>query len=352
MALLLLGLGVPAGAQDPVLLNCPVANCTANDLVTSISLMAVAPDPTCDDTNDTFTVQIVHDLDSQGGSTKYDIGIYVANDADESACWTDILGAEDSGWSDLGEMDACKDVGGTDMVTHTEVYTVPCLDEDSDGEIDPIVVYQSWSNNDDQVEMCTVNNVIEGTAAKCRMTVTPETMVSVPYCGDGEVDEEQGEECDDGNDNNADECDNNCMIVDIAECGDGELDDGEECDDGGQVDGDGGCQANCQLPICGDDILDDYDPYNEECDDGGNLDGDGCRNDCTIEMCGDDILDPQEQCDDGNLVNGDGCDDNCDLEEPPGEEPVPTLGEWGLILFGLLLAAMGALLVRRRPLFE
>ena len=93
----------------------------------------------------------------------------------------------------------------------------------------------------------------------------------LPVCGDGMVD--AGEECDDGNTVDADGCQADCMscpvcgdgILDAAKvrrrqphrcrrlpgrlhelpiCGDGILDDGEECDDGNNIDADG-CQADC-----------------------------------------------------------------------------------------------------------
>lgn len=52
------------------------------------------------------------------------------------------------------------------------------------------------------------------------------------------------EECDDGNTENGDGCDENCMIEPF--CGDGMLDEGEACDDGNMTDGDG-CSANCTI---------------------------------------------------------------------------------------------------------
>ena len=64
------------------------------------------------------------------------------------------------------------------------------------------------------------------------------------YCGDGMVN--GGEECDDGNTNNADNCTNLCQIVDG--CGDGNIDAGELCDDNNVVSGDG-CSATCMPDI-------------------------------------------------------------------------------------------------------
>jgi len=64
-------------------------------------------------------------------------------------------------------------------------------------------------------------------------------------------------------------------------CGDGEINqDWEQCDDGNNVDGDG-CSAECTIePYCGDgEINQDW----EQCDDGNNVDGDGCSAQCSLE---------------------------------------------------------------------
>ncbi len=89
-------------------------------------------------------------------------------------------------------------------------------------------------------------------------------------------------------------------------CGDGNLDSGEQCDDGNDNDADG-CRNDCTLPSCGDGILDD----GEQCDDGNDINTDTCRNDCTAPICGDGILDDGEQGDDGNSLDGDGCSSSC-----------------------------------------
>ena len=76
------------------------------------------------------------------------------------------------------------------------------------------------------------------------------------------------------------------------------LDSGEECDDGNNDNADA-CQGNCRLPVCGDGIKDD----DEECDDGNNSNADGCQGDCKLPVCGDGIKDDNEECDDGNTVD-------------------------------------------------
>ena len=51
-----------------------------------------------------------------------------------------------------------------------------------------------------------------------------------------------GRECDDGNSENADSCDNTCNKT---ACGDGLLQAGEQCDDKNRINGDG-CSTNCK----------------------------------------------------------------------------------------------------------
>ena len=80
-----------------------------------------------------------------------------------------------------------------------------------------------------------------------------------PFCGDGELDEDLGEQCDDGNNDNGDGCSSTCQIESTRYCGDGILDEdlGEECDDGNNNDGDG-CSANCQIEENGDEEIPEF----------------------------------------------------------------------------------------------
>jgi len=63
-----------------------------------------------------------------------------------------------------------------------------------------------------------------------------------PECGDGDLNETAGEECDEAGQTPT--CDDDCTFV---HCGDGNVneDAGEECDDGNNDDGDG-CASDCQ----------------------------------------------------------------------------------------------------------
>jgi len=297
---------VPASAA-PQALACPTANCTASDLQVlnqQASAYAGNGNGTCTGPGDTIDIQVSHTLDTQGGSTKYDIGLYVNRDGGLlDDCWVDILETgNSSGSSNLGEQDACRDLDGDDQVTHSMIVTVPCVDDlPPFGELDPVTVWQSWANNDGQVTSCTHANVIEGTEAKCAVQLSVPG-VNVPgSCGDGNV--SGGEQCDDGNTTNGDGCSATCQLED---CGDGNLDAGEQCDDGNVLNNDG-CSAACRNEVCGDGVVQSF--LSESCDDGNTLDGDGCSARCQVE--------------------------------------VPTVGEWGLGALGVLLLAAGALAVRR-----
>ena len=189
-------------------------------------------------------------------------------------------------------------------------------------------------------------------------------------CGDGILDVDKGEECDDGNVRNGDGCSSTCLwercgngVVDVDEecddgntlggdgcgpnctierCGNGILDQGEICDDGNNISGDG-CSANClSTETCGNGVVDIA--LGERCDDGNNTDGDGCSADCrTNERCGNGVVDGDlgEVCDDGNNVSGDGCSADCLSEETcgngyldlsKGEECEPSLPIRGELL--------------------
>ncbi len=162
-------------------------------------------------------------------------------------------------------------------------------------------------------------------------------------CGNGVIDPEMGEECDEGAGNGEGACSIDCRergcgdgVVDGAEqcdrgaensnegtctlfcalamCGDGFVAaDEEQCDDGvdnkDKPDGMGGCSTDCLLlATCGDGVLDSE---SEDCDDGNLDDGDGCPSTCRLPFCGDGVIDPGEACDDGNLDNTDACPGSC-----------------------------------------
>jgi cysteine-rich repeat protein len=102
------------------------------------------------------------------------------------------------------------------------------------------------------------------------------------YCGDGKTQSALSEQCDDGNRNLDDDCDNDCRWIALPECGDGIVQEAYEiCDDGdaNSMNPNAVCRLNCVPQRCGDGILDDF---VEECDDGNNVNGDGCTSVCTL----------------------------------------------------------------------
>jgi cysteine-rich repeat protein len=136
-------------------------------------------------------------------------------------------------------------------------------------------------------------------------------------CGNGIVEEELDEMCDEGDVVPLDGCSADCRSTE--ECGNGVVDPiaGEACDDGNTEDGDL-CHSDCTNPTCGDGFWDPM--FDEECDDGdANGDAvDGCRTNCRVAHCGDHVTDTGEVCDDGNLVAGDQCTPDCGSDESCG----------------------------------
>ncbi|MBA3549878.1 MAG: DUF4215 domain-containing protein [Nannocystis sp.] len=180
----------------------------------------------------------------------------------------------------------------------------------------------------------TVQPTVDTTAGTTGMTSTEPTQV----CGDGVV--QSGEECDDGNADDADACtpvckhatcgdgfvqvgveecddgngDDTDMCTSVCEkavCGDGQVHAGiEECDLGDMEDTDGACSDDCLLILCGDGVV----QAGEECDDNNNDDTDMCTSLCKHAVCGDSIVQiDNEECDDGNLVQTDACINTCKL---------------------------------------
>ncbi len=125
-------------------------------------------------------------------------------------------------------------------------------------------------------------------------------------CGDGLVDADAGETCDDGNVVFGDGCDGNCHLE--FTCGNGICEEGagEAC---------GLCPSDC-CPNCGDGQVDEV--WGETCDDGNRISGDGCSRGCQDEdgepTCGNGIWEIGEECEDGNTDEADGCSPDCQLE--------------------------------------
>jgi cysteine-rich repeat protein len=136
--------------------------------------------------------------------------------------------------------------------------------------------------------------------------------VAEAFCGNAEV--ERGEVCDDGvNDGAYGRCEPSCLDWG-PRCGDYVTNGPEVCDDGNTEDGDG-CNADCLgYRTCGNGIVE----QGEVCDDGNVENWDGCSSTCeSNETCGNGIIDVREACDDGNTDGDVGdCNEDCsDLVE-------------------------------------
>jgi len=204
----------------------------------------------------------------------------------------------------------------------------------------------------------------------CEQVDAPEEceLVAPPACGDGSINLDPPEACDDGNTVPGDGCSGGCIVepywecptagapcVSTIVCGDGAVGPGEACDDANTAAGDG-CADDCKsvemghrcrfegMPcervfLCGDGILDP----NEGCDDGGVEPADGCDARCRMEVgfkcegspsgctptvCGDSVAEGAESCDDGNDTPFDGCTDRCQAE-PQCESGQPCTSSCG-----------------------
>lgn len=142
-------------------------------------------------------------------------------------------------------------------------------------------------------EQCDDGNseAADGCENDCTITVA---------CGNGRIEPRGGEQCDDANTVAGDGCDEVCVRE---ECGNARVQTGEQCDAGGPT---ASCDADCTLAECGDALVNVA--AGETCDEGG--DTETCDRDCTDPACGDglDNAAAGEQCDGGGdtpLCNAD-----------------------------------------------
>ncbi len=125
----------------------------------------------------------------------------------------------------------------------------------------------------------------------------PVVCIRSGICGNGV--REGTEQCDDGNEDNTDDCIDSCKS---SVCGDGFVaTDVEQCDDKNSVNTDA-CTTLCKIPVCGD----GFKQAEEQCDDGDSDETNTCTTLCKNPVCGDGFKQGSEQCDSG-LQNGAQC---------------------------------------------
>ena len=195
-----------------------------------------------------------------------------------------------------------------------------------------------------------------GCGALC--VATGPVTIDTSKCGDGTLDQDKSEQCDDGNKNSGDGCNELCQLEanwkcpnpgkpceDQRKCGNGVLTSDEACDDNNTDSGDG-CSSDCKTvepgyqcrvpgkhctPLCGDGKI----TGSEKCDDGNDKSDDGCSSTCQIEPgatcpdvgkpciqaeCGNGKVEAGELCDAGKDKNGlfygdgKGCSKTCTKE--------------------------------------
>ena len=136
-------------------------------------------------------------------------------------------------------------------------------------------------------------------------------------CGDGVLDTEAGEECDDGNAESGDGCEP--ITCEFSCSSSDECDDGDSCTPGDT------CTVDhvCQRGLPSDDLT--------TCT-SSELEEEGvCRSgQCVDANCGNMRMDPGEDCDDGNDDDTDGCRVNCRFtceEDPQCDDGLPCNGQ-------------------------
>jgi fibro-slime domain-containing protein len=229
-------------------------------------------------------------------------------------------------------------------------------------------------------ETCDPPNPGNGCGNDCKAEdgwrCTPGSCKKLPSCGDGIVQPDMGEKCDQGAHQGSPGCSDDCKTMDgsctctpgqacvcqTPVCGDSKVQVGEKCDDGnGPYPG---CSDTCQLesgytcpfagapcvPECGDGIL--VKPA-EQCDPKSSVPNvaKACNDDCSVKpgwmcddsgcsetVCGNGKVEGSEGCDPNAKNNdlGDGCTATCMAEPtcPPGGGGCTTKCGDGLILSG------------------
>jgi cysteine-rich repeat protein len=211
-----------------------------------------------------------------------------------------------NGVVDVTVGESCERAAADDAWCRTDCVSVRCGDGVLDKEA--FEVCDEGVHNSDKPD------------ARCRPNCQPQR------CGDGVRD--SGEICDDGNRLNGDHCSSDCMSDET--CGNGVVDTaaGESCDPGNGRSA-AWCRSNCVSVRCGDGVI-DGDSF-ERCDDGAlnsNAPDAPCRPNCQPQRCGDGVRDSGEVCDDGNARSGDACAADCLSDETCGNGVVDAaIGE-------------------------
>ncbi len=250
--------------------------------------------------------------DADAGDSDDDDSSGADDDADDDSSADDDSGDDAD---DTTDDDDTTDAGADDDVMDDDVspdggLMMSCsADEDcddgnlcngSEGCIENACVAGSRADEGTQCELADAEGNHYCIAGNC----------TASRCGDGILDTDAEEVCDDGNTDDGDGCENDCTYscVEDAECDDSNFCNGDEscgedhycvagtnAADGLDCGTDRSCNAGRCVPIgCGDGVV----SSTEQCDDSNLEDGDGCDSDCTF------TCEADEECNDLNACNG------------------------------------------------
>ena len=224
-----------------------------------------------------------------------------------SDCLTIIAFCGDGSLQSIEDCD--EGTNNTDSCDYGETSCTVCSTQCKN--INGKVSYCGDGKNNPTDEFCDsgVNNGEYRTAAPGYCNVGCQGIGAGGYCGDGIP--QTPEDCDNGEDNGASECEYGTETCDVCTpgceiapatgkfCGDDLITDGEKCDDGGDNGTYGHCKSDCtgMGESCGNGVIDG----SEFCDEGENNGLYGhCNSTCTaIKECGDEIKQLEETCDSG-----------------------------------------------------
>jgi len=323
---------------------CLPANAALDGTVHAATLQFAQPDPMAKFPYDGVVDMVGNSLDgnsngtAEGADDVFGWSFDTGNSLDLTAPRMEITGAENTPYL---EPDSLLESSNIDpdapiQINFNELLNAATLKPDSgyDSPHEYITLLYPLNN---PIAYSIGNITGDGCTARCLFRGNPDKGPAPEQCGDGMVDEQKGEACDDGNAKNGDGCSAECLYEPSAVCGDGVVGRGEDCDDGqSPPQNNDGCSATCTWEgnassggdilqqVCGNGTIN----YGESCDDSNNEADDGCTATCTREhpsppavyadggTCGDGIVQRLnngvgEDCDDRNNTDGDGCSSVC-----------------------------------------
>lgn len=189
----------------------PGATCAANDV--RIASISPALSDVCLLVGDQATAFFTLDIET-GAQTRYDIGLFIATDGSPTGALSgdlcyhdflqppDVLNSDGTPLNPLGvgpfanyDGDTCADTKQSSNAFYTTqvAVTIPCVDNDNDGIIDPISTCTSWDNNSNTT-CSNVTQAFPGTPSKCNCETIPTNVKIYRGLDGGDLPETYGTE--------------------------------------------------------------------------------------------------------------------------------------------------------------